>query len=191
MRAFMWDKTTLRNQYRQQRNALSAEARAAAAEIFTRKLLTHPLIKSAGSIGAYLAIHNELDLAPSLNVLKNQAKRILVPVLHPWHATFCFAPWGNTVGTKNKFGIAEPQHRLADLYAPWELDLVLVPLLAADRHGHRLGMGKGYYDRSFAFKNKDQQAKPYLIGCAYEFQLLDFDLVYEETDVLLDELITA
>ncbi|MGA9423336.1 MAG: 5-formyltetrahydrofolate cyclo-ligase, partial [Rhodanobacteraceae bacterium] len=54
-----------------------------------------------------------------------------------------------------------------------ELDVVLVPLVAFDRHGHRLGFGGGYYDRAFAFLHgRDMPGSPLLIGIAYAMQEL-------------------
>jgi 5-formyltetrahydrofolate cyclo-ligase len=57
---------------------------------------------------------------------------------------------------------------------PLALDLVLTPLVGFDHKGNRLGMGGGYYDRSFAFLLRRQNwKKPRLVGLAYDFQQLD------------------
>lgn len=80
------------------------------------------------------------------------------------------------------FGIMEPQ---ADAFTDYEqIDLILVPGMAFDRHGHRLGRGKGYYDR-FLSQAKDC----YKIGVCFPFQLVD-EVPTDEHDVRMDEIIT-
>ena len=112
-------------------------------------------------------------------------KEIFIPILHPYHNTFWLAPW-QSIFKKNKFGIEEPVYTLSELLAPWDLDIALVPLIAADLEGHRIGMGKGYYDRSFAFKKFTDA--PQLIGCGYDFQIQK-ELPHEDCDILMDEVI--
>lgn len=183
----MLDKKNLRTQIQQQRNTLSIKACTQAALNIKQKIITHPKINNAQKIGAYIACNNELDLGPSLEALIHMGKEIFIPIIHPYHHTFWFAPWHNTF-KKNKFGIAEPIYTLSDLLAPWDLDIAVVPIIAADLAGHRIGMGKGYYDRSFAFKKFT--AKPILIGCGYDFQI-QAELPHEDFDILMDEIINA
>jgi 5-formyltetrahydrofolate cyclo-ligase len=184
----MISKTDLRDHFGKLRANLAPEEVRLGAEKIRKKLTQHPLLKTAQKIGAYLPIHKELDLTPALAMLKAQGKAIFVPVLHPWRATFWFAPQKARTHN-NKFGISEPDYQLTDLHAPWELDVVLVPLLAVDQKGHRLGMGKGFYDQSFAFKNTTTEQLPHLIGCAYHCQLSETELPHEAFDIRMDEVL--
>jgi len=88
----------------------------------------------------------------------------------------------------NRFNITEPIDQSATVTAE-QLDAVLVPLLGFDQMGNRLGMGGGFYDRSFEFRIKSATKTPVLIGVAYDFQQLD-NLPAEPWDVPLDIIIT-
>ena len=90
---------------------------------------------------------------------------------------------------QHHWGIVQPGEDAEEIAAQ-QLDLVLVPLVAFDRQGNRLGMGKGYYDRTFAFLNQPQRTdKPRLIGMAYDFQEVA-QLTPNRWDVALDGLLT-
>lgn len=97
---------------------------------------------------------------------------------------------GNGNLTPNRWGIREPLLRAQECIKPQQLDLVVVPLVAFDRQGHRLGMGKGYYDRAFAFRCQTA-GKPFLLGLAHECQLTDKILPVAAWDVDLDAALTA
>ena len=87
--------------------------------------------------------------------------------------------------TPNRFGILEPTLEGNRLIPARNLDLVLVPLVAFDRTGKRLGMGKGYYDQTFAFlKQENTRKMPHLIGLAYGFQEIA-DLPMDDWDIPL------
>jgi len=100
----------------------------------------------------------------------------------------------------NCYNILEPKLEPNKTIAPWLLDIVLMPQVACDRNGERLGMGGGYYDRAFAFKNMRetdfsdafclQSDGPVLLGCGYDFQYLDLDLETRDWDVKLDGFIS-
>ena len=78
---------------------------------------------------------------------------------------------------RNKWNIPEPPVSTSNIAKPGEIDLLLVPGLAFDAHGHRLGQGKGYYDRFIAKMrdgaDNDGERKPYLIGVCLEEQFLE------------------
>ena len=92
---------------------------------------------------------------------------------------------------KNRYGIPEPAHpNKARNFPLRSLDLVLMPLVGFDTQGNRLGMGGGYYDRSFAFLHRHSHwRKPHLMGTAYEFQRLS-KLDAQPWDVPLDAIVT-
>lgn len=102
-----------------------------------------------------------------------------------------FAPWDDSSDwEENRYGIPEPLCRHRDLLTPRQLDVVVVPLVAFDDSLNRLGMGGGYYDRTFAFRKRaGALRRPLLIGVAYSFQRVDA-LQAQSWDVPLDVVIT-
>jgi 5-formyltetrahydrofolate cyclo-ligase len=90
----------------------------------------------------------------------------------------------------NRYGIAEPQLRTAPRIAARHLDLVLVPLVAVDARGTRLGTGAGFYDRYLHHLRAGRRwRRPKLIGLGYEFQRVE-RLAAGAWDVPLDALLT-
>ena len=119
-------------------------------------------------------------------------KKIYLPVLAPaysgklWFVRY--QPHSRMV--KNKFGIPEPVAHQRQRISTGALDLVLTPLVGFDNQGNRLGMGGGYYDRTFAFlNNRKHLKKPHLLGLAYETQRLE-KLACEAWDVQLHSVAT-
>jgi len=129
-----------------------------------------------------------MDLTPLIERAWSLRKKIYLPVLAPlnsgklWFVRY--EPHSRMV--RNEFGIPEPVVDHRQRIPARALDLVLTPLVGFDSQGNRLGMGGGFYDRSFAFlKLRKHLKKPRLIGIAYECQRLD-RLKSEAWDVKLD-----
>jgi 5-formyltetrahydrofolate cyclo-ligase len=174
----------LRRQLRAQRSALPARARLEAAAAVADRLRQIDAVKSARRVAGYWAVGGELPLHALL--APRPAYDYCLPCLTP-DLSLRFAPWlpGDTVHA-NRYGIPEPELPEAALIEPDAMDVVLVPLLAFDRHGMRLGTGGGYYDRSFAFlQQRERPTRPLLIGIGYAFQEVEM-LVAEAWDVRLD-----
>jgi 5-formyltetrahydrofolate cyclo-ligase len=90
----------------------------------------------------------------------------------------------------NRYGIAEPEPRAAEALAVRRLDLVLLPLVAFDELGWRLGSGAGFYDRSLHHLREGRRwRRPKLIGVAYECQRVE-RLQPDRWDVPLDGIVT-
>ncbi|RMG30601.1 MAG: 5-formyltetrahydrofolate cyclo-ligase [Gammaproteobacteria bacterium] len=166
---------TLRRRLRQARNALSAAARRSAAERVAEHLLGLTCFRNARRIAAYLATDGELDPAPIVRCARAMGKEIYLPVLLPvGPRRLWFAPWPPEAPLAcNRYGIPEPVRAARTRVSPHCLDLVLTPLVGFDAAGHRLGMGGGYYDRTFAFLRRHRHwCHPRLVGLAYECQRL-------------------
>lgn len=87
-------------------------------------------------------------------------------------------------------GIPEPDPLKNSTIDAINLDIILIPLVAFDKAGHRLGMGSGYYDRTFAFvKDPAITPKPYLLGVAYDWQEVE-TLATDPWDVPLNGIVT-
>ena len=187
------DATAQRRELRQrladQRRALTPPERIAAAQGLRRNLeqLTEYLTDSR--VAGYWASHGELPLNLVIPPLATRGQQFLLPVIGT-DKHLRFAPWQSGEEVQpNRYGIPEPVTP-RELLEPFQLDLVLVPLLGFDRRGHRLGHGGGYYDRSFAFLNKQvRPTEPLLVGIAYDFQELA-TVNKEPWDVALDFIAT-
>ena len=187
------DATAQRRELRQrladQRRALTAPARIAAAQGLRRSLEQLPEYLTDSRVAGYWASHGELPLNLVIPPLATRGQQFLLPVIGT-DKHLRFAPWQSGEEVQpNRYGIPEPVTP-RELLEPFQLDLVLVPLLGFDRRGHRLGHGGGYYDRSFAFLNKQvRPTEPLLVGIAYDFQELA-TVNKEPWDVALDLIAT-
>jgi 5-formyltetrahydrofolate cyclo-ligase len=177
-------RAALRRPLKQRRLDLPAAARIAAADAVAARFRADPeLLGHPGYVAGYWAVSGELPLhALQLKLYPGQIW--CLPCVHE-DGTLGFAPWkpGDELAT-NRYGIPEPDVPRGAWLRPEEMHVVLVPLLAFDAVGHRLGTGGGYYDRSFAFR-RTAPAPPWLVGVGYGFQRVD-SLPAQAWDVPLD-----
>ena len=162
------DRKHLRHTLRAQRRALPAAPRIAAAEALANRLLALPFAPDSGHVAGYWAMDGEIALHHWQVRLPRQLVYCL-PVLHT-DQTLRFASWqpGQPLVT-NRYGIPEPDVDPAQALPAHALALVVMPLVGFDTSGHRLGMGGGWYDRSFAFRNS-AAPPPWLVGVGFEAQ---------------------
>jgi len=162
-----------RNELRRRRRALSLRERRAHAAAAASNAASLPWFIHAERIAFYLASDGELDPAPLIRRAAVMHKRIYLPVLHPLgHKRLWFARWQPGEPLRpNLYGIPEPLWNAASLLDPRVLDLVFLPLVAFDARCNRMGMGAGYYDRTFAWKLRHRFWKgPKLVGYAHSLQ---------------------
>lgn len=186
------DRRELRMQLRAARRALDQRSRGQAAQACLHNLLGLAAFRNARRVAAYLATDGELDTRALIERAWEMGKQVYLPVLLPQGENrLWFAPY--TPGTRlvaNRFGIPEPERAQHLRIAPLALDAVFTPLVAFDPAGHRLGMGGGFYDRSFAYLLRHRRwLRPRLIGLAYDFQYRD-RLPAQSWDVPLHAIVT-
>lgn len=176
----------LRAELRQRRRALPAAERIAGADHLARQLLALPFAPSHGHVAGYWAMDGEIALHAWQLKLPSDCIYCL-PVLAGDRLRF--APWRPGDGlVSNRYGIPEPDVGPTALLDARQLALAVVPLVGFDGHGARLGMGGGWYDRSFAFR-QDEAAPPWLVGAAFASQQVD-SLDTADWDVGVDAVCT-
>lgn len=184
------ERRLLRRELRKARRALSAQAQKNAAYSVLEHLRTRPEVRRARRVAVYLPRDGEIDPGPLADWLAARGCLICLPVIDPiarGSQRLRFAPWQPDVRWRtNRFGIDEPAG--VRPLEPWTLDLVCLPLVGFDRQGNRLGMGGGFYDRTFD-PRRPRAHRPRLIGLAHGLQQVDA-LSRAEHDVPLDAIAT-
>lgn len=166
----------LRQQMRAKRSALGHLHQDQASERIYRLFHNNPLFTSSQRIGFYLASDGEISCRHLLDAALKAGKECFLPVLHPIeHNRLWFVRYEpGCPMTVNKYGIEEPDMMKNPRIQPWSLNLVLLPLVAFDAEGGRMGMGGGYYDRTFEFTRKENPMHtPTLLGLAHELQRVE------------------
>ena len=145
------------------------------------KLSRHPRLAEARIVLLYSALPDEVPTQPLLNRLTTEGKTVLLPRVVSDTDMELRRYTGPNDLEPGAFGIMEPT---GELFTDYDLiDVAVVPGMAFDREGHRLGRGKGYYDRFLA-----QLPHIYKIGICFPFQLVD-KVPADAHDMLMDEVV--
>lgn len=178
----------LRRHYRRQRAALSASELDRAAAALAARVISLPEFEVASRIAAYYAVNGEISLEPVIDRALDLGKRVYLPNLD--RETLRFSPYFHGQKMRiNRYRLPEPDVGEDVMLGPEELDLVLAPLVVFDDDCNRIGMGGGYYDRSFAFRKDRAQRTPVLVGVAHDLQRVD-RIEPRDWDVRLDRVLT-
>ena len=174
---------------RAKRRALSPEARARAARQVARNVDRVFRLRPGLRVAIYASFPEELDSTALIRLARKRGCRIFLPRIDTRTITIKFVEAvAGARETTNHLGIIEP-HGTRPIRARW-LDLVLLPMVGFDVRGMRLGMGGGYYDRTFAFRNRHRAWRgPRLVGVAYSFQQVP-SIARASHDVWLDAVVT-
>ncbi|QSP95155.1 5-formyltetrahydrofolate cyclo-ligase [Marinobacter salinisoli] len=185
------ERAQLRKVLRRQRRALSASAQRDAANNLALNLLTHRDLIRSRHIAIYLPNDGEIDPLTFMHMARRRSVQFYLPVLHPVHeGKLSFTRFDEQTRLfPNRFGIPEPAFRPQVTRPAWTLDAVLFPLVGFDTEGGRLGMGGGFYDRTFAFSRLRPAMAPKLIGLAHDFQRVE-QLPIEPWDIPLHGVVT-
>ena len=182
----------LRKKVRDLRRNLSPEQQKAASHLLLGRIRQRLDFIRAKHIALYLPNDGEIDPQPLIRLCWKLGKTVYLPVLHPVaHNRLWFVPYhSNSEMITNVYGIKEPKLIASQRRNAWALSLVFLPLVAFDPQGNRMGMGGGYYDRTFDFKAKNRGLHgPDLIGLAHDLQKVK-KLPVENWDIPLRSIIT-
>jgi 5-formyltetrahydrofolate cyclo-ligase len=186
------DRHQLRRQMRERRRSLPADVRESAHRQFARFLSRSPLLQPGRRVAVYFAYGHEADLSEVIALARRRGCLLYLPVItHVRHHRMRFVRYHAASSMrKNRYGIAEPDPRHAEVIPVRRLDLVLLPLVAFDARGWRLGSGAGFYDRSLQHLRAGRRwRRPLLIGVGYECQRVP-ELEPDYWDVPLDGMLT-
>ena len=179
-------KAQLRSKLRKHRASLNkAELNSAALGIANNARRSNRLLQ-AKRVASYAPFAGEAS--PEALVQKLACKTVYLPKIVNFRLKKMLFYPATDSGNVNCYGIAEPNTR--HLPRPCNaFDVILVPLVAFDRYGSRIGMGAGYYDRAMQALGHQVSSKPFLVGIAHHFQ--EVSKIKRETwDIPLDAILT-
>lgn len=162
----MTAKPDLRKELRAARKAMALAERRTAADIAARNFLQHRKLAAARRVALYRTNGSELDTTPLIDALLDAHREVFLPVVTSGTALKLVRVLADSPMRRGRHGIVAPAAGTSIRLG--ELDLVVVPLLAFDARGHRLGSGAGYYDRLLARPRPFR--RPLVVGYAYAAQ---------------------
>lgn len=174
------NKSQLRREIKHRKEALSEEQICKASQELTNQFCSHGLYSQAKSVYVYLSYNQEVRTAGIIRQARLDGKRVAVPKIVGEEMRFYWLEEDTVLAPSNK-GISEPVEAV-EAHDPDAL--MLLPGLAFDPRGHRLGYGGGYYDRFLS-------AEPHpTIALCFDFQLLE-TLPCEAHDIPADAVLSA
>lgn len=178
------DKSTLRKDIRERKRHFSRKELGEMSFCVCAKLAENPKVRDAQSILMYYPLPDEVDVSTLIRQLVDEGKRVFLPkVVSDTEMTIheYLSEESLEVGA---YGIMEPKTPAVDDDTIKGLSLILVPGMAFDKFGNRLGRGKGYYDRFLS-------CVPfiYTIGVCFPFQVVQ-NIPVESNDIQMKEIVS-
>lgn len=160
---------------------------AAESKALVDLFLANIVIPKDAVVGAYWPKDRELDIRPMMDEILDRGVSLALPVVDGQSKILKFAKWDNTIDlVEGRFGVCHPVLNEGTQYL--EPDIFIVPMLAFDRRGNRLGFGGGYYDATLAHYRAKKEIL--IVGLAYAQQACLFNLPAEPHDIKMDWVIT-
>ncbi len=176
-------KEKLRKEIKEKRKKLSKEEQRKKGKEIKKRLFDLKEYKDAKTVLFYVSYNGEVF---THNMIKEAMinKKVIVPISNKKDKSLILSELKNWDDLKlGSYGILEPRKDKINEVSIDEIDLIIVPGIAFDEKGNRIGHGKGYYDRLL------QKSNAVKIGIAYELQIVD-KVPTEENDIPVDIIIT-
>jgi len=185
------ERASLRKSLRHARRSLSLREQNDAAVALHNALADQRFFRSAKRLAFYLANDGEIDPSLLFAAALARGQHCFLPLLHPFGQNrLLFVRYRQDDSLRrNRWGILEPRLQACRRVPARTLDVVLVPLVGFDAQGNRLGMGKGFYDRTFSFRAAARRRRPLLVGLAHECQRVE-NLGSQAWDVRMDRIVS-
>ncbi|MDH4108222.1 MAG: 5-formyltetrahydrofolate cyclo-ligase [Gammaproteobacteria bacterium] len=165
-------KREIRRAARKARQVLEESERTFASEKICDAIASSSLFRRARRIACYLPTAEEVDTWPLIERAWRMEKRIFAPITKKTGPLVFAEIRPSTDLVRSNFGLLEPAAERT--IAPAKLDLCITPLVAFDLIGNRVGMGGGYYDRTFHFlRHRRSFLHPKLVGVAFDCQRVE------------------
>lgn len=180
-------KKDVRNAMIKRRESLSKESVKEKSLAIHQRLIEMRAWKDASHMMTYLDFRNEVETVSLIQSFFQQGKHAYIPVTNPKDYTLTVSELKDLEQDLRvaNFGLLEPKKEALRPTDPKKLDLVIVPGVAFDRDGHRIGFGAGYYDRFLPQLRKDTV----LLSLVYDFQLIP-KVPREPHDISVDWILT-
>ncbi|HVP00038.1 MAG TPA: 5-formyltetrahydrofolate cyclo-ligase [Bryobacteraceae bacterium] len=180
-------KAEIRAQALQRRDALPLSVRRNSGNAILSRILAMDELRGARTILAYCSIGSEIDTTPLLNAVLGGGRTLVLPKLNAGGGGLDLYRVKNLGGDlrPGAWGIREPDSSLCEPCPAADIELILVPGVAFDRRGARLGYGKGYYDKLLA----SMHPRPRTVAAAFDVQVVDA-IPMEPHDVPVDTVVT-
>ena len=175
------DKASLRKYIKQQGRSFSKEQLAEWSSLLCKRLLSHSRIAAAHTVLLYHSLPDEVQTSELLRTLLNKGKTLLLPKITGDGLMELRIYNGEHDLCVGKYGIKEPTGEAYTYYN--NIDVAVIPGVAFDVEGNRLGRGKGYYDRILPLLTS-----AYKIGLCFSFQIAD-NIPTETHDMKVDEVL--
>ena len=181
----------IRKLKRAQRQLLPPRTQKHNSQALCENIIREHTYRNSQNIACYLANDSEIDSHLIIEHAWFLGKKVYLPILSPLKNSLYFAPYEkDSKLTINRFNIPEPECPPSKWKTASQLDLLLLPLVAFDTQGNRIGMGSGFYDRTLAYlRHRQFWKKPTLVGLAHEIQKTG-QLETQSWDIPLDFIIT-
>lgn len=183
-RVIATEKRKLREEMQRKRMAIPHAAMVSASQSVARHFADHPILAFAPSFAGYRAMRGELDVMELFKQMARFERATALPCVTP-EKTLIYRSWslGDSL-VRHTLGMEEPSSDAAEITP----EIILVPLLAFDGEGYRLGYGAGYYDRTMQ-SLRECENPPLFIGVGFTNQEIE-QVPTEENDQPLDGILT-
>mgnify|MGYP001159899229 FL=1 len=165
-------KNDLRTALRKKRGTISPLRRSRDSKKIALHILNSTELNLGNRLGLYFALKHEVNTKMLINAFLNVGKKIFLPVIEKEKLFFGRYDPKITNITENRYGIGEPSKEDTKMVPPASLDTVFFPIVGFNNNFYRIGMGGGFYDRSFKDLEEDS---PTRIGLAFSFQKVTFE----------------